>query len=67
MKYKILQATSCDELAEQVEKHLAEQWKPQGGIESFTAPVPNAKLDKHGEYWGKFCLYFAQAVIREET
>jgi hypothetical protein len=55
MKYKIVQAGNVEGLEKEVNKLLAEGWKPIGGIHSLSWKVSNAT------YWA-----ICQAMTKEE-
>ena len=65
MEYLVVLGKNLEELINSVNKHLKDNWQPQGGPFIFATPPPGAKFDDKGNYWGSLVNYFAQAMICE--
>ena len=57
MRYAIVCSSNMDDLINRVNKHMAEQWKPQGGV--FTFEIAESDDMLH--------MYFGQAMIFHEA
>ncbi len=59
MRYTILELTSVTELATEVEKLIADGWKPQGGVSAM------CYIQHHYDATPDSYTYYSQAMIKE--
>lgn len=63
MIYRLFTSTDAEDLQRQIDDLLKSDWRPQGGVAIVPGIPPEAKVDADGNYWGKPCYYYVQAMI----